>query len=53
MLILKCHCLQERLLLLIHEIPNGTLRFTIDEVQPVRARYKAADVLIGEPKYEQ
>ncbi|MCJ8736878.1 hypothetical protein PDJAM_G00017380 [Pangasius djambal] len=44
---------QEHLLLLIHEIPNGTLRFTIDELQPVRARYKPADVLIGEPKYEQ
>ncbi|XP_060790248.1 neutral alpha-glucosidase C isoform X1 [Neoarius graeffei] len=44
---------QEHLLLLIHVIPNGTLRFTIDELQPVRARYKAADVLIGEPKYEQ
>ncbi|XP_026789986.3 neutral alpha-glucosidase C [Pangasianodon hypophthalmus] len=44
---------QEHLLLLIHEVPNGTLRFTIDELQPVRARYKPADVLIGEPKYEQ
>ncbi|XP_027028182.1 neutral alpha-glucosidase C isoform X1 [Tachysurus fulvidraco] len=44
---------QEHLLLLIHEIPNGILRFTIDELQPVRARYKAKDVLMGEPKYEQ
>ncbi|MCI4382681.1 hypothetical protein PGIGA_G00017530 [Pangasianodon gigas] len=44
---------QEHLLLLIHEVSNGTLRFTIDELQPVRTRYKPADVLIGEPKYEQ
>ncbi|KAF4084063.1 hypothetical protein AMELA_G00124430 [Ameiurus melas] len=44
---------QEHLLLLIHVIPTGSLRFTIGELQPVRARYKAADVLIGEPKYEQ
>ncbi|TSQ46677.1 Neutral alpha-glucosidase C [Bagarius yarrelli] len=44
---------QEPLLLLIHRIPNGTVRFTIDELQPVRERYKAADVLIGEPKYDQ
>ncbi|KAF7704399.1 neutral alpha-glucosidase C isoform X1 [Silurus meridionalis] len=44
---------QEHFLLQIHESSNGTLRFTIDELQPVRERYKAADVLIGETNYEQ
>ncbi|KAG9268585.1 neutral alpha-glucosidase C [Astyanax mexicanus] len=44
---------QERLLLQLCAIKNGTIRVTIDELQPKKTRYKVADVLVKEPVYEQ
>ncbi|XP_072545604.1 neutral alpha-glucosidase C isoform X2 [Salminus brasiliensis] len=44
---------QERLLLQVCAIQNGTIRVTIDELQPIKPRYKVADVLVREPEYEQ
>ncbi|XP_036449335.1 neutral alpha-glucosidase C isoform X1 [Colossoma macropomum] len=44
---------KERLLLQIWPVQNGTVRFTIDELQPIKPRYKVVDVLVGEPRYEQ
>ncbi|XP_026881314.2 neutral alpha-glucosidase C isoform X2 [Electrophorus electricus] len=43
----KCLCLQ------IRAIQNGSLRVTVDELEPIKARYKVAHVLTGEPKYEK
>uniref|UniRef100_A0A8B9R9L2 Glucosidase, alpha; neutral C n=1 Tax=Astyanax mexicanus TaxID=7994 RepID=A0A8B9R9L2_ASTMX len=43
----------ERLLLQLCAIKNGTIRVTIDELQPKKTRYKVADVLVKEPVYEQ
>ncbi|KAI4875313.1 hypothetical protein NFI96_022583, partial [Prochilodus magdalenae] len=42
-----------RLLLQICAAENGTIRITVDELQPIKPRYKVVDVLVGEPKYEQ
>ncbi|XP_066526135.1 neutral alpha-glucosidase C isoform X2 [Hoplias malabaricus] len=43
---------KERLLLQIWAIENGTIRVTVDELQPIKHRFKVANVLVGEPKYE-
>uniref|UniRef100_A0AAR2LUC8 Glycoside hydrolase family 31 N-terminal domain-containing protein n=1 Tax=Pygocentrus nattereri TaxID=42514 RepID=A0AAR2LUC8_PYGNA len=44
---------EERLLLQIWAVQNGTVRVAIDELQPIKPRYKVVDVLVGEPRCEQ
>ncbi|XP_076833733.1 neutral alpha-glucosidase C [Brachyhypopomus gauderio] len=49
---LELYELQKGLLLQIRAVQNGTLRLTVDELDPIKARYKVAHVLTGTPKYE-
>lgn len=44
---------QTRLLLTLSPCTNNTVRILIEELQPLRARYRVADVLTGEPQCEQ
>ncbi|XP_076604061.1 neutral alpha-glucosidase C isoform X4 [Chaetodon auriga] len=41
------------LLLSVSPCKNGTVRILIDELQPVKARYRVPDVMTGEPRCEQ
>ncbi|ROL51928.1 Neutral alpha-glucosidase C [Anabarilius grahami] len=43
---------QDRLSLQIRATQNGTVRVSIDELQPVKPRYHVSDVLVGEMRYE-
>ncbi|XP_036397946.1 neutral alpha-glucosidase C [Megalops cyprinoides] len=45
--------MQAQLLLQVCAIKDGVLRVTIDELKPIRVRYKVPDVLIGEPVWER
>uniref|UniRef100_A0A3P8VSX3 Glucosidase alpha, neutral C n=1 Tax=Cynoglossus semilaevis TaxID=244447 RepID=A0A3P8VSX3_CYNSE len=44
---------QTKLLLLISSFKNDTVRISIDELQPIRARYRVQDVITAEPQCEQ
>ncbi|XP_030643249.1 neutral alpha-glucosidase C [Chanos chanos] len=44
---------QVRLLLQVQAIQNKTVRVSVNELQPLKARYKVEDVLDGEPICEQ
>ncbi|XP_039897431.1 neutral alpha-glucosidase C isoform X1 [Simochromis diagramma] len=44
---------QTRLLLSLSPSKHGIVRITIDEFQPIKARYRVPDVLSGEPQCEQ
>lgn len=44
---------QTRLLLSLSLSKPGIVRITIDEFQPIKARYRVPDVLSGEPQCEQ
>ncbi|XP_076733990.1 neutral alpha-glucosidase C-like [Maylandia zebra] len=44
---------QTRLLLSLSPSKPGIVRITIDEFQPIKARYRVPDVLSGEPQCEQ
>lgn len=44
---------QTRLLLSLSPSKHGIVRITIDEFQPIKARYQVPDVLSGEPQCEQ
>ncbi|XP_058472345.1 neutral alpha-glucosidase C [Solea solea] len=44
---------QTRLLLLISPCKNDTVRILIDELQPIKARYRVPDVVMDEPQCEQ
>ncbi|XP_026195500.1 neutral alpha-glucosidase C isoform X2 [Anabas testudineus] len=44
---------QTRLLLSLSPCKNDTVRILIDELQPIKARYRVPDVLTGEPQCEQ
>ncbi|XP_070835122.1 neutral alpha-glucosidase C [Chaetodon trifascialis] len=41
------------LLLSVSPCQNGTVRILIDELRPVKARYRVPDVMTGEPQCEQ
>jgi len=43
---------QNRLSLQIRASQNGTVRVSIDELQPLKQRYHVSDVLVGEMRYE-
>uniref|UniRef100_A0A7N6BUU4 Glucosidase, alpha n=1 Tax=Anabas testudineus TaxID=64144 RepID=A0A7N6BUU4_ANATE len=43
---------QTRLLLSLSPCKNDTVRILIDELQPIKARYRVPDVLTGEPQCE-
>ncbi|XP_037550695.1 neutral alpha-glucosidase AB [Nematolebias whitei] len=44
---------QTRLLLSLSPCKHDTVRILIDELQPFKARYRVADVMIEEPQSEQ
>nr|XP_019953748.1 PREDICTED: neutral alpha-glucosidase C-like [Paralichthys olivaceus] len=44
---------QTRLILLVSPCKNDTVRILIDELQPIKARYRVQDVITGEPQCEQ
>ncbi|KAF3700842.1 Neutral alpha-glucosidase C [Channa argus] len=44
---------QTRLLLSLSPCKSDTVRILIDELRPIRARYRVPDVLTGEPQYDQ
>uniref|UniRef100_A0A8D3A992 Glucosidase alpha, neutral C n=2 Tax=Scophthalmus maximus TaxID=52904 RepID=A0A8D3A992_SCOMX len=44
---------QTRLLLLVSPCKNDTVRILIDELRPVKARYRVPDVITGEQQCEQ
>ncbi|XP_016406741.1 neutral alpha-glucosidase C-like isoform X2 [Sinocyclocheilus rhinocerous] len=43
---------QDRLCLQIRATQSGTVRVSLDELQPVKPRYHVSDVLLGELRYE-
>ncbi|XP_062863442.1 neutral alpha-glucosidase C isoform X2 [Trichomycterus rosablanca] len=43
---------KENLLVFIRKIKSGAIRVTIDELHPVKERYKVTDVLTRDPEYE-
>ncbi|KAK2826683.1 hypothetical protein Q5P01_020897 [Channa striata] len=44
---------QTRLLLFLSPCKSGTVRILIDELRPIKARYRVPDVLTGEPQCDQ
>lgn len=44
---------QTRLLLLLMPCKSDTVRILIDELQPIKARYRVPDVITGDPQCEQ
>ncbi|XP_036928314.1 neutral alpha-glucosidase C [Acanthopagrus latus] len=44
---------QKSLLLSVLPCKNNTVRILIDELQPIKARYRVPDVLVGEPEGER
>uniref|UniRef100_A0A671XA15 Glucosidase alpha, neutral C n=1 Tax=Sparus aurata TaxID=8175 RepID=A0A671XA15_SPAAU len=44
---------QKSLLLSVSPCKNNTVRILIDELQPIKARYRVPDVLVGEPQGER
>uniref|UniRef100_A0A4W6DEC5 Glucosidase alpha, neutral C n=1 Tax=Lates calcarifer TaxID=8187 RepID=A0A4W6DEC5_LATCA len=44
---------QTRLLLSVSPCKNDTVRILIDELQPIKSRYRVPDVITGEPQCEQ
>lgn len=45
--------LQVQLVLQVCAITGGTIRVLVDELKPIRPRYKVPDVLTREPVYER
>ncbi|KAJ3613587.1 hypothetical protein NHX12_019833, partial [Muraenolepis orangiensis] len=44
---------QDKLTLLLSVIKGGVVRISLDELQPIKPRYRVPDVLIGEPECVQ
>lgn len=45
--------LQTKLLLSLSASKSNTVRIVIDELQPIKARYRVPDVIVGEPQDER